>query len=44
MQVPGEEKSMLGKNEHGFTRKGGLCIPAKCKADLGLQLSFSNEP
>ena len=24
MQVPGEEKSMLGKNEHGFTRKGGL--------------------
>ena len=24
MQVPGEEKSMLGKNEHGFTRKDDL--------------------
>lgn len=43
MQVPGEEKSMLGKNEHGFTRKGGLLHFHKIKADLGLQLSFSNE-
>ena len=24
MQVPGEEKSMRGKNEHGFTRKDDL--------------------
>lgn len=34
---------MLGKNEHGSPEKV-VCIPAKRKADLALQLSFSNEP
>lgn len=35
---------MLGKNEHGSPEKVVSCIPAKRKADLALQLSFSNEP